>query len=374
MTSQPGDPTNGPGPISAPATTEWLRNQGPECDVVMSSRVRLARNIDGFKFCSRATPAERRAVLHQCRDSIVASRVAAKLLWVDVHAASVLERTVLAERHLISQQHARGRQGAKSEDDQRGVAFSLPDERLSIMVNEEDHLRLQMVRSGLMLDQVLTDLDRVDDALSALLPFAFSERFGYLTTCPTNVGTGIRLSVMLHLPGLRLTGDIEKVKRAAADMALAVRGFHGEGSEAAGDLFQISNQTTLGKAERALLAEMQVEILPRVIEYERAARRKLMEKRREVTEDQIHRAVGTLSSARLMTTEESMQLLSLVRLGAVMGVLEGVDVAEINLLMLVTQPAHIQRLHGSEIDQDRRLAVRAAVLRDRIRQLVAPRR
>ena len=234
------------------------------------------------------------------------------------------------------------------------------------MVNEEDHLRIQYIRAGLALDSALTAIDEVDDRLEAGLDYAYSARFGYLTACPTNVGTGVRLSVMLHLPGLKLAGDIEKVKRAATDMALAVRGFYGEGSEAAGDFYQISNQTTRGKTEQVLLHELQREILPRVIEYERAARGKLLAKRKGIVEDQAFRALGTLTHARLMSAEESMQLLSQVRLGAVLGLLPGLDVGVVNGLMLLTQPAHLQRVVGQELTQDQRRAARATLLRNRL--------
>jgi protein arginine kinase len=234
------------------------------------------------------------------------------------------------------------------------------------MVNEEDHLRLQVIHSGLELGKTLAEAGELDDRLEAGLDFAFSPRFGYLTACPTNVGTGIRLSVMLHLPGLRLTGNIDKVKRAASDMSLAVRGFYGEGSEAAGDLYQISNQTTLGKTERVLLHELEQEIIPKVIEYERAARKSLMTKRRADLEDQVHRAVGLLTSARLMSTEEAMQLLSLARLGIVCGLLDRPSQRVINQLLLLSQPAHLQRALNQDLDQERRRAARAQLLRTRL--------
>jgi protein arginine kinase len=348
--------------------TEWLRGDGAAADVVMSSRVRLARNLAGFPFMSKASRVQRLQVLDQCRDCILRAGLAGQMAWVNLHEAGAQDRTLLVERHLTSQQHARGRQstGAGGVEEPRGVAISVPDERLSIMVNEEDHLRIQCIRAGLSLDAALVEIDAVDDKLEACVDYAYSARFGYLTACPTNVGTGVRLSVMLHLPGLKLAGDIEKVKRAATDMALAVRGFYGEGSEAAGDFYQISNQTTLGKTEQVLLHELQNEILPRVIEYERAARQKLLTKRRSVLEDQAFRALGALTHARLMSTEESMQLLSQVRLGAVMGLLPGVNPGVVNGLMLLTQPAHLQRVVGQELTQDQRRGARAALLRARL--------
>lgn len=353
------------------AGTEWLRGEGDAADVVMSSRARLARNLAGFPFANRASRVQRRQVLDLCRSRIIASSLGgrgAQIMWVDLHDSPAIERTLLVERHLISQQHARGKQanGAGGADEPRGLAVALPDERLAIMINEEDHLRVQSIRSGLALGEVWSEIDALDDALEAGLDFAYSPRWGYLTACPTNVGTGVRFSVMLHLPGLKLTGNMEKVKRAAGDMSLAVRGFYGEGSEAAGDFYQISNQTTLGKTEQVLLDELQREILPRVIDYERAARRTLKEKRRAQIEDQVHRALGLLTSARLLTTEEAMQLLSHLRLGVVTGLIEGIDHRLVNQLMLLSQPAHLQRITGREMDQDQRRAARATLVRERL--------
>ena len=347
---------------------EWLRGAGPESDIVMSSRVRLARNLAGAPFVNKCSREQRQQVLDLVRTQIMSAPITPAMTWIDLHRCPPVDRTLLVERHLISQQHARGKQssGAGGSDEPRGVAVSSVDERVSIMVNEEDHIRLQVIRSGLDLQRTLAEAMAVDDQLESGLDFAFSARFGYLTGCPTNVGTGIRLSVMLHLPGLRMTGNIEKVKRAAADMTLAVRGFYGEGSEAAGDLYQISNQTTLGKSEAVLMQELEQQIIPKVIEYERAARRTMVTKRRADLEDQVFRALGTLTHARLMSTEESMQLLSMVRLGLVCGVLSKPDLIMVNHLLLLTQPAHLQRAAGRELDQDQRRMVRADFLRSRL--------
>lgn len=378
--------------------TEWLRGEGEAPDVVLSSRVRLARNLASLPFMPRSTRSQREQVLGACHAAIRSANLASAMAWTDLHTASPFERTLLVERHLISQQLGKGKKvgvdnggskpaaagegagasieggegvgtatGAVAADEPRAVAFSVPDERLSIMVNEEDHLRVQVIRSGLALGTAMTEAHAADDKLEGLLEFAYSPRFGYLTACPTNVGTGMRLSVMLHLPALKMTGNLEKVERAAKDMSLAVRGFYGEGSQAIGDVFQLSNQTTLGKPEGVLLQELEKEIMPRVIDYERAARRSLLSKRRGETEDQVCRALGTLRHARLMGTEESMQLLSLVRMGVVAGLVEGLDVRRVNECMLLTQPAHLQRLAGQEIDQDGRRHLRATMLRERLR-------
>lgn len=366
--------------------TEWLRCVGASSDVVMSSRVRLARNLAGWRFGHKAGHGDRQKVLEVCRDRIAAAGLSGvgastspatptappQIMWIDLRESPPIERQLLVERHLISKQHSKGKPlpdlkaGDVETTDPRGVAIALPDERLSIMVNEEDHLRIQAVRGGLALAEAWADADRADDLLESQLDFAYSPRFGYLTCCPTNVGTGVRMSLMLHLPGLKLSGDIEKVKRAAGDMNLAVRGFYGEGSEAAGDFYQISNQTTLGKGEQAILNDLAGEIIPKIVEYERLARRNLLSKRGAALEDQVYRALGLLTHARLLTAEESMQMLSHVRLGVVMGLVSDVDLASVNALMLLTQPAHLQRVMGTELDQEQRRNARAQLIRRRL--------
>jgi protein arginine kinase len=338
---------------------QWLRTDGRDCDVVMSSRIRYARNIAGFPFPNRARKEERRELLGLVRERALNANVADKLLWIDLEESPTLERLMLHERHLISKQHAKGAEP-------RAVIVSAPDEWLSIMVNEEDHLRIQVIRGGLALDDALDVIDSVDDKLEASLDFAFSSRFGYLTACPTNVGTGLRVSTMLHLPALKLSGEIEKVKRAAKALNVAVRGFYGEGSEAVGDFFQLSNQTTLGKTERELLEELSQRVIPEIVRYERQARGVLMEKKALFLQDRVHRALGTLLHARTIDADEALSQLSLVRLGSQLGVLKGLDQTVVNQLVLLTQPAHVQRVVGRELDQNERRRERATIIRERL--------
>lgn len=335
---------------------EWLREGGRDGDVVLSSRVRLARNYAGFPFVSRAGREDRRQILAIAHRDIMQGKFPQQMMWIDLNEVSQTERSVLVERHLISKQHAKG-------DEPRAVAISSPDERLAIMINEEDHLRLQVVRSGLSLSEAFDQIDEIDDRIEAHSDFAYHQRFGYLTACPTNVGTGIRVSVMVHLPGLKLSGELEKVRRAAKAMNLAVRGFYGEGSEAHGDLFQISNQTTLGKPERDLLLEFEHEIIPKVIEYERLARRAMLDKRRVILEDRVHRALGTLRTARLLKSEEALELLSHVRLGVATGLITDVEMTTVHNLILFTQPAHLQRLLKHDLEQAQRRIERATMVR-----------
>ena len=337
---------------------EWLRGSGPLSEIVISSRVRLARNVSGYLFLTRCSRPQRREIEHRVRDAILDARLAEKVLYVDLEEAPEIDRQLLVERHLISKPHAAA-EGA------RGVAVS-SDETLSIMVNEEDHLRLQVLRSGLQLEEAWEQINAVDDALDDRLEFAFHPKWGYLTACPTNVGTGIRVSVMLHLPALKLTGEIEKVFRAAKDLKLAVRGLYGEGTEATGDFYQISNQSTLGKDETQIIDEFKEKVIPKIIEYEQHARRALKEERLAALDDKVFRALGTLRSARLLSSEEVLFLLSHVRMGINLARLREVEVKTVNELLLMTQPAHLQRLIGKKIDGDVRRAARADLVRQRL--------
>jgi protein arginine kinase len=349
---------------------EWLAGLGESSDVVISSRVRLARNIAGFPFTPQASRVDRSQILEACKHRILnmTTNAPAKFMWIDLHQVGREERNLLVERQLMSRQHARGKltTGKGGLDEPRSVAVLIPDERVSIMVNEEDHIRLQTIRSGLSLGSCLAEANEYDDLIEAGIDYAYHPRFGYLTACPTNVGTGLRLSVMLHLPGLSLTGELDKVRRAASDMGLAVRGFYGEGSESPGEFYQLSNQTTLGKSDEMLLREMEGEIIPRVVGYERHARKNLLNNRRDLLDDQIWRALGTLRHARLMKVEEAMELLSLVRLGVLTGVVEGVSLEQIHSLLLSSQPTHLQRSLDTVLTQQQRRVARAQLIRTQL--------
>jgi protein arginine kinase len=339
---------------------EWLRGNGPMNEVVISSRIRLARNITGHPFLTRCSRHQRQALENRIRDTILTLPISAsdKPLYVDLDAATEIERQLLVERHLISKPHA-GADGA------RGVAIG-DGETVSIMVNEEDHLRIQVLRSGLQLDEAWEQINRVDDLLESKLDYAFHPRFGYVTACPTNVGTGIRVSVMLHLPALKLTGEIEKVFRAAKELRLAVRGLYGEGTEATGDFYQISNQTTLGKPEEEIISDFRSLVIPKIIDYERHARRTLLDDRTVALDDKVSRALGVLRSARLIASEETLLLLSHLRMGVNLGRVKDIDIRTINELFLLTQPAHLQKIQGRKLEGDVRRAVRADYIRQRL--------
>ncbi len=337
---------------------EWLRGTGPMSHIVFSSRTRLARNLAGLPFLSRCTAEQLREVTELLRRTLTQVGLPGETLYVDVAAAEPLERQFLVERHLISRQHAEAKEP-------RGVAIA-GGETVAVMINEEDHLRVQVLRGGLQLDACHAEIRRLDELLEAVLSFSFSSRFGYLTACPTNVGTGLRVSVMLHLPALKMTGEIERALRAARDMHLAVRGLYGEGTEAIGDLFQVSNQATLGKSEEQIVQEFRDQVVPGMIEYERRAREALLKSRHVALEDRIYRALAVLRSARLMSSEEAMYLLSQVRLGLSLELVSGVSLETINELLLLTQPAHLQRLVGKEMSPAERGQARAALLRAKL--------
>src|SRR5947209_17829881 len=342
-----------------PSTGEWLRGTGPESDVVVSTRIRLARNLAAFPFSNRASAHQRAEIEAMLRDRLAKFDRLPPVQYVSLGGLPLLDRQFLVERQLVSRELANG-------DGPRGVAFD-DRESVSIMVNEEDHLRLQVMRSGLDLDGAWQDIDRVDDVLEQKVNYAFSDEFGYLTACPTNVGTGMRASVMLHLPALGLTKQIEKVFRALQKINLVVRGLYGEGSRASGDFYQISNQVTLGKSEATALGEIR-EVNLQIIAYERQARAALLRENRQGLHDRVARAYGTLQSATMMTSEETMELLSSVRLGTNLGLIEEVPIMTVNELFLHTQPAHLQKLMGAPLDGEERNAARARYLRPRLRE------
>jgi protein arginine kinase len=342
---------------------EWLRGTGPESDIVISSRIRLARNLAAFPFSNRATAYQKTEIENLLRERIAKLEFDPRLEYVNVPSLTALDRQFLVERQLISRELA-------SSDGPRGVAL-VPRETVSLMVNEEDHLRLQVMRSGFALDEAWQDIDRVDDMLEQRVSYAFSEEFGYLTACPTNVGTGMRASVMLHLPALDWTKSIEKVFRALQKINLAVRGLYGEGSRASGHFYQISNQVTLGKSESKILEEIR-EVVPTMITYERQARATLLRESRQLLQDRISRAYGTLCNATMMTSEETMDLLSSVRLGVNLGLLDDVRIDTVNELFIHTQPAHLQKLRGELLDSEERNTARARYLRSRLRVADAP--
>lgn len=319
----------------------WLDASGPHSDIVLSTRVRLARNLQGLAFGTRLGGDERDRIRREAREAAGEANTLKDGVAVEISRLPDLERRLLLERHIISRELA-GPGGAEAS----GAALLLSqDEKVGILVNEEDHLRLQALLPGLRLQDAYHLVDDLDEELGRGLSFAFHPEFGYLTSCPTNVGTGLRASVFLHLPGLVLTKEIGKVLHGLGQVGLTFRGLYGEGSEVVGNFFQISNQTTLGKSEEDLIDHLQ-EIVSRVIHYELQARSVLLRDAPTVIEDKIWRAYGLLRYARSLGFEEVMNLLSGVRLGVSMKLLPGPSVYTLNKIMINTQAAHLEEGAG----------------------------
>lgn len=331
----------------------WLDASGPESHLVLSTRVRLARNIAGTPFTVRSSAGERDSVLEQVRH---AARDTASLGTASEFRLDQLETTdrqLLHERHLVSRELAgMGDSGVKS-----GAALMVQD-TLGVMVNEEDHLRIQGMRSGFDPGAAYEAVDRLDSELGQRLAFAFHPEFGYLTSCPTNVGTGLRASVLIHLPGLVLTKEISRVLQGLGQVGLTFRGLYGEGSEVVGNFFQLSNQTTLGKSERELLDHLG-KIVRQVMEYEEQARQVLLRDAPVIIEDKVWRAFALMRYARRLSFEETMNLLSGVRLGVGLGLIEDVGLYTLNKLLIYCQPAHLAA-EGRVATDDVDLSVRRA--------------
>jgi protein arginine kinase len=338
----------------------WLDASGPRSAIVLSTRIRLARNVQGYPFSQRARDADRRAVLDRVRDAVAAGERLARGVTFRLDELERSDRQLLHERHLVSKELAGlDRPGFRA----RAAAALVLQGALGLMINEEDHLRLQTVRSGFALEEAYRELDGLDAELGGMLPFAFHAEFGYLTSCPTNAGTGLRASVLVHLPGLVLTKEIGKVLQGLSQVGLTFRGLYGEGSEVIGNFFQLSNQTTLGKSEDELLDHLG-RIVRQVIEYEEQAREILARDHRPIVEDKVWRAYGLLRYARTLSFEEAMNLLSGVRLGVGLNLIPGLSVYTLNKLVIHTQPAHLAALEGGGGAGDADLpGVRAAYVR-----------
>lgn len=337
----------------------WLEASGDHADMVLSTRVRLARNLQGYAFGPRARIDDREAVLRQVRAAQERVAPLSGCTVVNLPALESRSRRILLERRLISRELLGGNGSGPAD----GIAVVLSGhEPWSVMVNEEDHLRLQSLLAGLRLSEAWNLVDRLDEDLGQQLPYAFHHEFGFLTSCPTNVGTGVRASVLMHLPGLVLTKEIGKVLQGISQVGLTVRGLYGEGSEVVGNFFQVSNQTTLGKSEEDLIDQLD-RIVRQVLEYETRARQVLLRDARAVTEDKIWRAYGLLRYARTLSFEELMNLLSGVRLGVSLKLLPEVRVYTLNKLMIFTQPAHLEQAAGRDLPPQESDAHRAAYVR-----------
>jgi protein arginine kinase len=342
---------------------EGARRRGPHDRIVMSSRVRLARNLKEAAFPGWAKKPERIRVLELIRPMVESLPEMQAAFSGTMDSLSTLDKQILVERHLISREHAAKSAGS-------GLVLNR-EETFCFMINEEDHLRMQALRPGLQLRQAWSAIDRADSALERKLDYAFSPELGYLTACPTNIGTGIRVSAMLHLPGLVLAEQINPIIQSVSKLGLAVRGLYGEGTEALGNVFQVSNQMTLGESEATIVERLE-KVLTQIIEHEENARATLLEKKPKTVYNHIGRAYGILANAHSISSKETMNLLSLMRLGVDMGLFPGADRALVDELFLLTQPAHLQKQHSEKLSAEERDLLRADMVRERLRQVSRP--
>ena len=336
---------------------EWLRGSGPESDIVISSRIRLARNLADYPFVRRASSQERAQISKSTRAKIESIKDWTNIEILELAKLDEVDRQFLVERQLMSREMAEG-------EGDRALVIDR-DERFSVMVNEEDHLRIQVMCSGLDLPTAWERIDKLDNQLERKLTYAYHETLGYLTACPTNVGTGLRVSVMLHLPALVITREIEKVFRSLQKINVAVRGLYGEGSQFMGDFYQISNQITLGRTEAELVNTVQ-EVVPRIIEYERRARNFLVNESEQDLHDDVSRAYGILCTAKKISSEETLHYLSKVRMGVNLGLIRSIEISTINKLFVHTQPAHLQKLRGHQLSVADRNIERASYLQSHL--------
>ncbi|MBU4312930.1 MAG: protein arginine kinase [Candidatus Omnitrophica bacterium] len=336
---------------------EWLRCTGPNSDIVMSSRVRLARNLSKYPFAHWASKKEQLEILSVAKEAVSSSKKIKTSFCLDIGKLDSIDRQFLVERHLMSKEHA-------VDAENKGLCIS-DREIVSIMINEEDHLRIQVMKSGFDLRDAWHIINDIDNEIGAILQYAYSLDFGYLTACPTNTGTGMRASVMVHLPSLVITKQIDKVLQAITKLSLTARGLYGEGTEASGNFFQISNQVSLGHTEEDIIDNIE-RIIKQIIDHEHSARESLMSQNKNMLSDRIWRAYGTLKSAYIITSNETIDLLSIVRLGVDLDLIKELDRAIVSELFIITQPAHLQKLEKKKLNPNERDVKRAAIIREKL--------
>jgi protein arginine kinase len=336
----------------------WLADSGPEDDIAISSRIRLARNVNNVPFPLAASVEDLKMTMSSIEMAVNKSGVFDESLNFEIDILSDLEKGVLLERRLVSREFLQKKKC--------GALIVSPDEQFGIIVNEEDHLRFQAMRPGCQLKEVWSALNSVDDAIAGEIQYSFDKDIGFLTSCPTNVGTGMRASVMLHLPGLVLSGQISPVIHGVSKLGLAVRGIFGEGSDNLGNLFQVSNQSTLGESEEQIIDRLST-VIKQVISHEKNARENLLEKKQDFLLNHVGRAYGILRHAYIISSEEALNSLSALRLGVDLGMFSSVDIHTVNELFVSVQPAHLQKYARKELDSSSRDVFRASLLRERFR-------
>ncbi|MFA5038373.1 MAG: protein arginine kinase [Candidatus Omnitrophota bacterium] len=339
--------------------SSWLKGTGPNSDIVISSRIRLARNLALTPFPHWAKKNQSEQVLVSCKGAFERTRELKDAVYLRLDELDNIDKQFLVERHLMSNEHA-------VRAAQKALCLT-PTEDIAIMVNEEDHLRIQVMESGFDLDKTWDVINSIDNQLSGIMPYAFSPEWGYLTACPTNTGTGMRGSIMLHLPALVMSRQINRVLEAIAKLSFTTRGLYGEGTQASGNFFQISNQVSLGLKEEEILGNIKG-VIRQIIDQEEKARELLIAEHREMVEDRIWRSYGTLKNAHIISSGETVELLSMLRLGADLGLVKNIDRGLINELFILTQPAHLQKLENKKLSANERDVKRAQIIRDRLIQ------
>ena len=343
--------------------SQAAQQHGPNDRIVMSSRVRLARNLRDASFPGWAKKPERVKILEAILPAVSALPEMADSFAEAMDNLTALDKQILVERHLISREHAAKNVGS-------GIVLNR-EESVCVMINEEDHLRMQALRPGFQIREAWNAIDRLDSALEKKLNYAFDNELGYLTACPTNLGTGIRVSAMLHLPGLVLAEQINPIIQSVNKLGLAVRGLYGEGTEALGNVFQVSNQMTLGESETAIVERLE-KVLSQIIEHEENARQTLLEKKKKVVFNHIGRAYGILANAHCISSKETMNQLSFLRLGIDVGSFPGTERALVDELFLTTQPAHLQKQISDKLSAEERDIIRADMVRERLKNVSRP--
>ena len=339
------------------STGQWLMGTGTNANIVMSSRIRLARNLAKKPFTNKARKKELLEVMDSIQSAMQTIDYFKNSLFVKINELDNVDKQFLIERHLMSHEHAADPEG-------KALVVS-KEEVLSVMINEEDHIRIQVLKSGFDLDEAWKIADAIDDSLAQKLDFAYSSNWGYLTACPTNTGTAMRGSVMLHLPALVMTKQINKVMNAISKLNFASRGFYGEGTQASGNFYQISNQVSMGHSEQDVIQNIHG-LICQVIEQEEQARQALVLQNRPVLEDKIFRSYGVLRNAHIISSQETVELLSMVRLGIDLNIIKDVDRPAINELFLMIQPAHLQKLDGKKLSSAERDTKRASLIREKL--------
>ncbi|MPL68252.1 Protein-arginine kinase [bioreactor metagenome] len=341
----------------------WMSGNGAEADIALSSRIRLARNLCGIPFPNRAADEQLAEVADQLRGTVDHLKASDhhQYMFIEMEKLAPLDRNVLVEKHIVSPHYV--------EHAEHRVLIVRDDAAVSIMVNEEDHLRIQCMKSGLNLDDALSLANQVDNAVEEKQDIAFNEQMGYLTACPTNLGTGLRASVMVHLPALVITRQLNRILNAFTQLGLAIRGLYGEGTEASGNIFQISNQLTLGYTEQGIIENLK-SVAQQVVAHERTARNFLLRQSKSALADRVWRAYGALSFARSMSGQEALSLISEVRLGIDLKIIDEDPACLFNELLVTTRPNYLQKLADKRgVKEDDRDQLRAQVIRDTMKRV-----